>query len=155
MKRKRRILSQAELVARLPRAFRPKLDASQVFELAMAHNQNLDAVAKGEGTEELLWQIMGGLLTWSRVAEQLGAGVDEMREQLDLGTRLVERYGRTGRVAFSGLDYQLAKVGVTVMDQLAEIVDRPTAVAAADWSEARVNAMAAAGSLSPNLAQAA
>jgi hypothetical protein len=149
MKRKRRIPSQAELIARMQMAFAPTrppplLDRRQVMELSLIHNANLDAVARGFGSEELLWQIVGGLLTWSHVAEQLGAGIDEMREQLDLGTRLVERYGRTGRVVFSGLDYQLAKGGVTVMDQLSEIVDVPTAVAAADWSEAKVKEMAAA-----------
>jgi len=31
---------------------------------------------------------------------------------------------------------------VLVMDQLAELVDRPTAIAAAEWSEAKISALA-------------
>ena len=44
---------------------------------------------------------------------------------------------------FTGTDYQIAKAGLDVMDQLAELVDRPTAIAAANWSEAKVAQMVA------------
>ena len=124
------------------RELRPKLSRDQVRDLATAHITNLDLVARGKGDEALLWDTVGAVLLWSRVAEQLQAGVDEMLEQVRLATALVQRYGRTGRVGFSGTEYQLAKRGVEVMDQLAEMVDQPTAVAAAAWSEARVQVMA-------------
>jgi hypothetical protein len=127
-----------------PRGLRPRLAPDQLRDLGLAHVANLDAVASGQADEATLWQIVGGCLTWSRAAELIGAGVDEMREQLDLATRLVERYGRSGRVLFTGTEYQLAKRGVLVMDLLAEQVDRPTAIAAAEWSEQRVGAMEAA-----------
>lgn len=78
------------------------------------------------------------MLTWSKVAELLRVGEPEMRTQLELASTLVERFGRTGRVLFTGEEYQL-KDGVGVMDQLAELVDRPTAVIAAEWSERKVN----------------
>ena len=52
---------------------------------------------------------------------------------------MIERYGRTERVRFTGEEYQLAKLGVQVMDELARVVDLPTAVEAANWSEDRVN----------------
>jgi hypothetical protein len=144
MKRKHKPVSQAELLARMPRAFRPKLDRGQLLDLGLAHIVNLDSIARGEAGEETLWDWVGGTLTWSKVAEALGIEVDAMNEQLQLATRLVERYGRTGRVIFTGEDYQLAKVGVMVMDRLAEKVDRPTAVMAADWSEAKINELSAA-----------
>ena len=64
-----------------------------------------------------------------------------MADQLRLATRLVERYGRTGRVLFDGPDYQLAKLGTGYMDDLAELVDHPTAVMAANWSEAQLQRM--------------
>lgn len=127
-----------------PRGLRPKLAKDQVLDLGLVHAVNLDAIAKGQADEAMLWDWVGGVLTWSKVAELLQIGVDEMNEQLGLATRLVERYGRTGRVAFDGPDYQLAKVGMDVMDQLAERVDRHTANVAADWSEAKVNEMAEA-----------
>ncbi len=126
-----------------PRGLRPKLDAGQLRDLSLAHVVNLDAIARGEATEEILWQVMGGVLTWSKVSEMLAVGVPEMCTQVELTTRLVERYSRTGRIAFSGPDYVLAKHGLEVMDQLAELVDRPTAIVAAEWSERQVNQMAA------------
>lgn len=127
-----------------PRGLRPRLAADQVRDLALAHNENLHTISRGEADEATLWQAVGGVLTWSRVADMLDRGQDEMRAQLELVTRVVERFGATGRIGFTGLEYQAAKRGVMVMDALAEIVDRPTAIAAAEWSEARVNAMEAA-----------
>lgn len=124
-----------------PRGLRPRLADDQVRDLAMAHNVNLDAIARGQADESILWQWAGGIFTWWRVAELLQAGVPEMQQQLELATSVVERYGRTGRVGFSGPELQQARDGVAFMDQLAEIVDRATAIAAAEWSEARVNRM--------------
>lgn len=127
-----------------PRGLRPKLAADQVRDLGICHLQNLDAIAKGDATEATLWQVAGAALTWSKVAELLQLGEPEMHEQLTLASTLVERYGRTGRVLFTGSEYQLAKTGVDVMDQLAEAVDKPTAVIAAEWSERKVNELEAA-----------
>lgn len=126
-----------------PRGLRPKLDAGQLTDLALAHIVNLDMISRGEADEATLWQMVGGVLTWSRTADLLGVGVAEMRAQLELATRVVERFGRTGRIGFSGLEYQAAKLGVQVMDDLAEIVDMHTAIAAAEWGEARVNLLEA------------
>jgi hypothetical protein len=122
-----------------PRGLRRKLRPDQVTDLALAHLTNLDLISKGEADEEVLWQMVGGVLTWSRAAELLGQGVPEMQAQLELATRVVERYGRTGRVGFTGVEYQAAKLGVDVMDALASAVDEPTALAAAEWGEQQVN----------------
>lgn len=126
-----------------PRGLRPRLTPDQLLDLGLAHVVNLDAIARGEADESLLWQWVGGVLTWSRVAVLLDRGAPEMLEQVRLAARLVQRYGRTGRVLFTGTDYQLAKAGIEVMDELARHVDRPTAIAAANWSEAKVAQMAA------------
>lgn len=151
-RRHRRVASKTELIARLHRGLRPRLVPDQVLDLGLVHASNLDLVAQGAGTTEILWDTVASVLTWSKVAEMLVAAkviepdaVDLMTEQLQMTERLVARYGRTGRVAFDGADYQLAKAGIEVMDELARIVDRPTAVIAADWSELRVNEMAAEG----------
>jgi hypothetical protein len=122
-----------------PRGLRAKLTKSQMLDLALSHHSHLDTVAKGEGTETTLWQLVGAALTWSKVAELLQAGTDEMRVQLEIATSLIERYGRTGRVVFTGQEYQRAKAGLEAMDDLAEIVDLPTAVIASEWAEAKVN----------------
>jgi hypothetical protein len=128
-----------------PRGLRPKLTVDQLCDLGLAHHVNLDTLAKGEADEDTLWQWVGGCLTWSRVAELLKVGEAEMRDQLELVAAVVERYGRTGRAVFTGPEYQLAKAGVGYMDDLAAIVDRPTAIAAANWSEARCNEWVADG----------
>lgn len=124
-----------------PRGLRPKLSRDQVVDLGLAHVANLDTISRGVAGEDVLWQWVGGVLTWSYVATALERGSHEMQLQLQLVTQVVERYGRTGRVLFTGLDYQLAKDGVEVMDQLAEEVDHPTAIAAAEWAESRMNHM--------------
>jgi hypothetical protein len=140
----------------VPPWLRPRLTADQQLDLGLAHWQNLDALAKGEGTVDLLWQVVGGVLTWSRAAELLHArnasyepAVAQMTDQLALAERLVQRYRATGRVLLTGPDYQLAKQGADVMDQLAAVVDRATAVAAAEWSERRVNEWATQGPATP------
>lgn len=140
MSRKR--CNRRRIVPMPPPGLRPKLDRLQVRDLSMAHHINLDAIAHGTADEALLWQVFGGVLTWSRAAELSGQGVPEMREQLALVESLLERYGRTGRIAYTGPELQLARDGVAVMDRLAELVDRATAIAAADWSEACVTALA-------------
>lgn len=138
------------IVPKLPRWLRPRLAADQVRDLELVHLVNLDAIARGDANEATLWQVVGGVFTWCKVAELLATGIDEMNEQLALATRLVQRYGRTRRVLFTGAEYQLAKRGVDVMNQLAAIVDRPTAIAAAEWSEQRVQQIAGAGAHQPN-----
>lgn len=139
--RQHRPLSKAELLARLPRVFRPQLDQGQRTDLALLHISNLDAIAMGGATEDNLWQWVGSVLTWTKCAELLERGVDDMHAQLDLATRLVNRYRQTGRILFTGVDYQLAKAGVEIMDALAETADRPTAMVAADWGEATLERM--------------
>jgi len=126
-----------------PRGLRPKLQPDQVTDLALAHLTNLDLISKGKASEEELWQMVGGVLTWSKAAELLGQGIPEMQAQLELATRLVERFGRTGRIGFTGVEYQAAKLGVEVMDALASTVDQATATAAAEWGEQQVNKLAA------------
>ncbi len=142
MKRRRHVPSKAELLRRLPRHMRPKLTKTQRIELGLAHTVNLDLIRTGEADEALLWQYVGGVLTWSRVAELLETGQEEMRAQLEVASALVQRYGRTGRVLFTGPEFQLAKEGMHHMDDLAEIVDQPTAEDAADWSQQRVDLLA-------------
>ena len=132
-----------------PRGLRPKLTPGQQTDLALAHMVNLDAVSRGEADESLLWQLVECVYTWSRVADLLAnrnpdhaPAVSEMRAQLELATRLVERYGASGRIGLTGPQYQLAKRGAAVMDALAHTVDQPTASAAADWSEQQMARLA-------------
>jgi hypothetical protein len=124
-----------------PRGLRPKLQRGQLTDLAIAHLQNLDLIAKGQADGLVMQHLVEQTLTWSRVADLLGYRVEDMRAQMEMSTRVVERFGRTGRVGFSGVEYQVAKLGIEVMDDLAERVDQPTASQAADWSEQQMARM--------------
>jgi hypothetical protein len=146
-----RRVDKSHLIARLPRGLRPRLDRSQIIDLALAHTTNHGLIRTGQADEAVLWKWVGGMLTWYRVAVLLGLGEPEMREQLLLCESVLQRYGRTGRVGFSGPELQTAAEGVQVMDQLAAAVDRPTAVAAADWSEALINRLAIDGAANARL----
>jgi hypothetical protein len=126
-----------------PRGLRPRLDRGQLRDLALAHIANVDAVVRGDANETTLWHLVESAFTWSRAAELLGLGVDEMAQQLDMLHGVLRRYHRTGRVGFAGLEYRLALDGVDIMDQLAAACDLPTAVAAADWSGRRIDAIRA------------
>lgn len=130
-----------------PLGLRPKLSKSQVRDLGLAHIGNLDTIVRGEASEEVLWQWIGGALTWSYVASALERrdgprfrdAAIAMRRQLEIATAVTTRYGRTGRVGFTGPEYQQAKDACEWMDALAEVVDQPTASMAADWSDAKTN----------------
>lgn len=127
-----------------PPGLRPKLRADQVLDLGIVHAINLAAIADGQAEPDLLWDLVESVLCWSHAAELSGRGVEEMNEQLALTTRLIERYRRTGKVRFDGPDYQLAKTGRDIMDELAASVDLPTAIAASEWSRREVARMEAA-----------
>lgn len=142
---KRHRPTKAELLARMQHLVpRPKLCPGQLVDLGLCHLQNFETIVQGSADTEVMWHYVESVLTWWCVAQALGAGLDEMAAQLEIATRLVERYGRTGRVRFDGLDLQVARLGVGYMDDLAGLVDEPTAIAASTWSNAEVNRMIAA-----------
>lgn len=124
-----------------PPGLRPRLRSDQLRDLALCHIQALDSIARGDATSTTLWQVAEAALTWSKAAELMHIGETEMAAQLELALSLIVRYKRTGRVAFSGPEYQAAKAGVEVMDELAEHTDRATALAACEWADRRISAV--------------
>jgi hypothetical protein len=139
----RRVPSRAELLSKMPRGLRPMLKADQQRDLELLHLVNIDAIASGSAEPAILWDWVGGVLCWWRAAMLLQVGEPEMVDQLHVARRLVERFARTGRVLWTGPDYQAAKEGIVVMQQLAQACDKPTAMAAADWAEMEVSMIAA------------
>ena len=117
------------------RFFRPRLHPQAVRHLHLLHVMLLHDIASGHATEHTLWEFVAMAFTWSRTAELLGLGEPEMAPQLELATRLVERWAATGRVEYVGPEYDVARVGTIVMDQLAERTDATTARDASHWSE--------------------
>jgi hypothetical protein len=155
-----RQVDKSHLIARLPRGMRPRLTGGQLVDLAIAHNNNLDLVQRGQAGEDELWHIVGGVLTWWRAVALLAAEgaaheLPDLAPQLSLAADMLERFGRTGRVLFTGPAYQLAKQGVIDMDRVAQAIDQPTASAAASWSEALTQQLADCGGTNPHAAAAA
>lgn len=130
------------IVPQPPRGMRPRLTHGQRVDLELVHLQTLDDIAHGRATVETLWDWAGSVFTWGRAAELLQTGAEEMAEQHHLAVAVCARFKATGRVLFTGPEYQLAKSGVEIMNALAHTVDRPTAVAAAHWSEQRLQQIA-------------
>ncbi len=132
-----------------PPGLRPKLTKGQVLDLGLCHLANVDAIARGEGTPDILWQMLGGALTWLFAAEILSKrDADTYAEALRVMQAAVaackdmaDRYRRTGRVAFTGPELLMAREAVQWMDALAEVVDKDVAIAAAEMSENMVNVM--------------
>jgi hypothetical protein len=126
-----------------PPGLRPKLDAARLRDLDLVHHVNLDAIARGGATPQMLWDLAGSVLAWHYCARKIGVGLPEMEEQLAMSTRMVDRFRRTRRVGFSGEDYQVAKRGIEVMDALARTVDEALALEATDWMVVELNRIAA------------
>lgn len=127
-----------QITATVPRWALRKLTRAQVLMLQLLHSGLLDGFARRDATEATLWEYVATVLLWTRVAELLGAGQEEMAAQADLATTLVLRWRATGELAFGPGEYDLARHGCMAMDDLAEIVDDRTAQAAAQWGEARM-----------------
>jgi hypothetical protein len=140
-KTKARNTARRRWVPMPPRGMRHKLDRSMLTTIGIVHMENLDEVSTGRGTEQTLWDMVEAVLTWSNVAMALKVGVAEMKVQFELVNRVIDRYGRTGRVGFTGAEYQMAKLGVQVMDELAHAVDKATALEAAHLSNQQLAAV--------------
>jgi hypothetical protein len=120
------------------------LTAAQVRDLDTTHLQTLDDIARGLGTDEQLTQWAGAVATWAHVARMRGEGVPEMAEQAAVVASITARHRRTGRVGFSGMEYQTARRGVAVMNALAEVTDLATAQIAAELAELDLTAASTA-----------
>lgn len=127
-----------------PRPRPPMLAPDQLRDLSLCHHANLDAIATGTAEPSMLWDYTGGVFTWWKASRLIGQGEPEMDLQLEVATRLVERFGRHGRVLFDGPDLQLARDGVVVMDLVAQACTLAQATEAADWSEREIRRMASA-----------
>jgi len=124
----------------IPAWLKPKLTRDQRRDIAIVSLQSLRDVDQGVATEETLWNLVRDALTWSRAAELLGAGLVEMRTHLDHITTMVRHFGATGRVEFTSSSQAAAvRLGLAYMEDIAGLVDRESAIAAALYSERAVS----------------
>lgn len=120
-----------------------RIPDAELVSLQIAHIDALDRIARGTDFSQHLWDWVSNVVLWSRVADVLDLGQDEMAKQLQLCREVLARWQRTGRIGFDGPGYLLAKHGVDVMDELARQVDQGTAHDAAVWTDRRLAAMRA------------
>ena len=124
-----------QVTAPASRFFKPRLHPTQVRDLHLLHELLLDDLLQDRADERTLWELVAMAFTWSRTAELLGLGEPEIAPQLELATRLVERFGGTGQVQLQGVEREVARHGTIIMDLLAQATDGATATAASHWSE--------------------
>lgn len=129
---------QAKPISMVPKWCRPRLEQAKVNQIELIHLAHVDAIVRGIGTVDLLWDILESLLTWSDVAKRMDLGAPEIVAQIDLYQAVLDRYQRTGKVGYSGPEYQLAVKGTVHMTLLASEVDQLTALKAAEWAEQQV-----------------
>jgi hypothetical protein len=138
---------QPRWIPQPPPGLRPKLQKDQLIDLGLAHLANVDAIANGQATPEILWQTVGGTYTWLTAAELMSKRDPErfaqalhvMQAMVVACGDVADRYKRTGKVGFSGPEYTIAREAVEWMDALAEVVDRDTAIVAAEIGERHCN----------------
>lgn len=116
-----------------PHGLRPRFGPDELRALSLTHIACIDSIARGQANEFNLSKWILAVYTWARVAETIGAGVEEMRTQLELVDAVSQRFLSAGRAVFTGSEYQLAKAGLGYMDDLAEISDRSVSDAANQW----------------------
>lgn len=69
--------TKAELLARMQHLVpRPKLRPGQLVDLGLCHLQNFETIVQGSADTEVMWHYVESVLTWWRVAQALGAGLD-------------------------------------------------------------------------------
>ncbi len=119
-----------------PRPITPeRLTASTLLSLEIVNQDTFNQLAFGKPTAQTVWDWVGNVLLWSRAADLLELGQDEMCAQLQGCVLVIDRLLRTGRAGFDGPGLRLARHGVDVMNELARQVDAGTAHEAAVWAE--------------------
>lgn len=138
-----RRMSPVEMISRLHVGLRPKLQHETTRDLELVHLELLDAFTRGEANEETAYQIVAGLLThWAMADTRDLECTAVLLGGIECMASVIERADRTGRWGLSGPEYQTLKQCVDYEDAVARMIDAPTAMRAADWSERVINEIA-------------
>lgn len=127
-----------------PAWLRPKMSTAKVWAVTINMQTNVVELTKGTADDSILWDFIGGVLTWKKVAETLGyqeayallEGIYiEVASSLSAGwivsgvAQLSEEHSRR---CFDALPW---------CEALAETVDMITATASASWSQQVLDAL--------------
>lgn len=143
-KRKKASPSKKIRVALPPPGMRPKLGTAKVWAIAINMQTNLAALTQGTEDQSILWDFVGGVLTWKRVAEA-GRHAEASRIMSTVYNvvlpAVIGDWIRTGVAKFSQEDALIAAESHPWAEALAEHVDLVTAKAAASWSEGQLSGL--------------
>jgi hypothetical protein len=112
-----------QIMPSLPICFALPKDAKT--ELALMPHACIAAVVDGSACEANLYTLanclnMGGVIADRNHPESLPEAIAGQEAII----RVIERFGKTGKIGFSGEDYQAIKAGVTLCDALQAAVTR-------------------------------
>ena len=128
---------------RPPAGLRERFSSEQLRAIALIHISQLDALVAGADLAQL-WEWMGTVLTWSKVAQECRIGEDEIQPVVDLAVLLAARFESDGFVVLNDAELDIARSGSVVMDLLAETIELGVAAAIGDWAQKEISALRAA-----------
>lgn len=145
-KRKKGRSPQKIRVALPPPGLRPKLGAAKVWAIAINMQQNVSDLTVGTMDDNILWDFIGGVLTWKRVAEVLKYQ-DAFAVLNDVYTTAAASAAVSwitkGVARFTEDELRKVYESLPWCEALAQEVDVVTATAAANWSQSLLDRMAA------------
>lgn len=129
-----------------PPGMRPKLDTAKIWAIAINMQSNVDELTAGTMDDTILWDFVGGVLTWKRVAEVLKYK-DAFAILHDVYTTAaasaVVSWITRGVAKFSEDEARKVYESLPWCEALAEESDLVTATAAANWSQSLIDRMSA------------
>ena len=128
--------------ATLPKFWRPALSAEVKLNAKLTHWDLLNRISSGAATFDDLRDWIETGLTYSQMMRMLvedgteftTEALDAIAAQIGIYESVIARYGRTGRVGFSGPELLTARAAACVMDSLIELDRHGIAERAAHWS---------------------
>lgn len=145
-KRKKGRSPQKIRAALPPPGMRPKLSDAKVWAIAINMQSNVDELTEGTMNDSILWDFIGGVLTWKRVAEALKYE-DAYAVLNDIYTTAaasaVAGWIVKGVAKFSVDESRKVFESLPWCEALAKEVDLVTATAAANWSQSMLDRLVA------------
>ena len=126
----------------LPKFWRPVLSSEVKLDAKVIHWDLVNRISSGAATFDDLRDWIETGLTYSQMMQLLAEdgteftaeALDAIAGQIGIYESVIERYGRTGRVGFSGPELLTARAAACVMDGLIELDRHGIAERAAHWS---------------------
>jgi hypothetical protein len=126
----------------LPKFWAPKLVPSQCLDAKIIHWDLIDRFTSGTADKGDLWDWIETGYTYCKLIELHQAdgteftpeAIQAVSDQVNIFDSVIQRYKRTGRVAFNGEEMCIARAAAHVFDSLIDIDRHGIAVKAGQWA---------------------